>query len=111
MKKGTLKADGIVVGELNVSFLGPALTFEAKIAFVNSKTGATHGWTQHKQWSKTTLQKLEQLREAMDEDVAAAHLEEFSTVREGTTSIPLPDAGLGEHLAEKTFVEVDAPPI
>ncbi len=49
MIRGNAKFDSISVGEFSGSFLGSTLAFEAKAAFVNSKTGDTHGWTKNGQ--------------------------------------------------------------
>lgn len=73
MKTGTLKATAIRVAEIDISFMDSSVKFDAKIAFVNPESGATHSWTTHRSWSGPTLSKLRELRESMEADVAAAH--------------------------------------
>jgi len=73
MKTGTMKADAVIVGELAASFLGTTIKFTAKAAFANVATRETHGWTENSNWSPATMQKLRELKEAMEEDLAKAH--------------------------------------
>lgn len=98
MIRGTPKFDGLTVGEFTGSFLGPpgAVHLEAKVAFVDSTTGDTHGWTKGTQWSKETLAKLMILKEAMEQDVAGVHFGNAVVVT-GSNDTAAP-AGLGEFL-------------
>lgn len=100
MKRGTPKFDGIAVGELTVNFLSPSgPAVKAKAAFVDSKTGHTHGWTECVQWSKETITRLEQLRAQMEVDLARRHMQDSETFA-GETGVSLgAPGGLGEHLA------------
>jgi len=63
----------VAVGELSVSFLGTTLKFTAKAAFLNKDTRETHGWTENTNWSPSTIQKLRELKEAMETDLANIH--------------------------------------
>lgn len=80
MIKGTIKFDGIALMEFEVSFVGGQAgtvgpsKFIGKAAFVNSEEGTTHGSTTCLQWSETTLHKLNELRAAMERDLANQHL-------------------------------------
>lgn len=97
----TVKFDGIRVAEITVNFLEVSASVSAKAAFVNTKTGATHGWTTGKRWSDETMAKLVELREMMERDLAAIHFEDGSSSSSPTTSSGgLRDGfqGLGEHL-------------
>lgn len=101
MIRGNPKFDSVSIGELSVSFLGSTLTFEGKAAFVDSKTGGTHGWTKNTQWSPATIAKLKELRALMELDLAALHLEgggELIATATSTSRFTPDDGGLGEHL-------------
>lgn len=108
MIKGTAKIDGIAVGEFTATFIGPSHECVAKAAFVNSKNGETHGWTTNKtRWSATTLAKLKELRESMEVDLAAIHLDgESELVVTSTPSFAREGGGLGEHLDGGTVPQV-----
>ncbi len=102
MKTGSLKFDGITVGELTANFLqgAGAISLKAKIAFVNSKTGSTHGWTTHDQWSPEVIAKLRELAELMEEDVAKVQFSDGTHApRRGPAGAGLSD-GLGEFLSD-----------
>jgi len=108
MIKGTPKIDGIAVGEFVVKFTGPQVQFTAKAAFVNNKTGETHGWTDalSASWSPTTMEKLQELRALMEIDLGRLHLEGGGEVLVGPRSAaPVAqqahEGGLGEHLGVK----------
>lgn len=105
MKVGTPKFDGLTIGELSANFLqGPGVVnLKAKAAFVNTKNGGTHGWTMHEHWSPTTLAKLKELTELMEEDIAKVHFSDGSypvlDFRETSPGTPAQaTGGLGEHL-------------
>ena len=107
MIRGNPKFDSVSVGEGNFSFLGSTLQFEAKAAFVNSKTGDTHGWTKNTQWSPPVVEKLKELRALMEIDLGRLHLENGGEVLVTTATgmgggaTPTEHGGLGEHLDEK----------
>ena len=104
MIRGTPKFDGIAVGEGSFSFLGPTIHLEAKAAFVNSKTGDTHGWTKHTQWSPTVIAALHELRGLMEMDLGRSHManggDELVTATSATTprAVAVETGGLGEML-------------
>jgi len=100
MRRGVMKPDGVRVLELKCSFINPpsgGLT--AKAAFVDSKTGHTHGFTEHMVWSPDTLLKLRALRDAMELDLQAAH---FTDPEESPiASVKKEDGGgLADHLSD-----------
>lgn len=104
MKTGTLKFDGISIGELTANFMqGPGvISMKAKVAFVNSKTGATHGWTTQEQWSPAVLEKLKELAMLMEEDVSRVQFSDAGSSAIGASGrAPDPVGGLGEHLKEE----------
>lgn len=102
MIRGTIAFDGVAVFEGSFSFLGGGIALEGKAAFTNSRTGDTHGWTNNKQWSPTTLEKLKELRALMEVDLGARHLEgggESLVAAPGNAGGEgEPKGGLGDHL-------------
>lgn len=92
MLRGTSKIDSVTVGEFTAVFLGPEKKVVAKGAFLNSRTGETHGWTQHAQWGEATLKKLQELKLLMEVDLAKAHLEGVESTTPGAG--PSPEEGL-----------------
>lgn len=109
MIKGTTKFDGVVVGEFTAIFMGPTLDFKAKAAFVNSKTGQTHGWTTNQTWSPPVVAKLQELRALMEADLGAIHLEGGGEVVESVIAphrVEPSPTGLGEHVDEGSVEQV-----
>jgi hypothetical protein len=103
MIKGYAKFDSIVVGELTAAFIGPTLDFKAKAAFVDSKTGQTHGWTTSQTWSPPVIAKLKELRELMEMDLGAVHFEGGGEVVSNTVTpqrVGPAATGLSEHVGE-----------
>lgn len=105
MIRGTPIFDGIAVMELSCNFLGETVQLEAKAAFVQTadvgerKGGASHGSTTCTRWSPSTMKKLVELREAMEQDLARRHFRDGAATTE-------PDAeenmtGIGENLADE----------
>ena len=105
MIRGQPKFDGLAVLELSASFLGPTVKLEAKTAFTNTKNGDTHGWTINTQWSPQTIEKLKELRAALEVDLGRIHLDGGGEVLVGPANTVIgprgiaPDLGLGEHLS------------
>ena len=98
MIRGTAKFDALAIGELTVNFLGPTTKVVAKAAFVASETGHTHGWTTNESWSPETIQKLRELRQAMEMDLAKIHFGDGVSAI-ATEGLQVPAAGLGEFLS------------
>jgi hypothetical protein len=101
MREGTPNFDGILVGEFSVSFIESPSVLSAKAAFVNKTTGHTHGWTSNAQWTPATLRKLQELREAMEEDLAEIHFREGRAAQGGGPGLgltPKRPLSLGDHL-------------
>jgi hypothetical protein len=104
---GIPKFDGVAVLEISVDFKGPSGKVEAVAAFVDTTTGETHGWTKGvgTTWSNQTKERLQALRESMEEDLAARS---FGDRRSATRAADV--GGLGEHLGTGTTSDVvDAP--
>ena len=53
-----------------ISFASSPLVLVAHAAFVSTETGNTYGETTGNQWSKSTLEKLAELRACMEADIA-----------------------------------------
>lgn len=97
----TVKFDALRVAEIKVSLIEAPVTIEAKAAFINTETGATHGWTTGRAgWSDATIEKLKELRESMEADLARIHFVDGATVTPTTSSGDIREGfqGLGEHL-------------
>lgn len=97
MIRGTPKFDGLAVGEFTANFLSPTIRLHAKAAFIDTKSGATCGWTEGTNWSPDTLAKVQELRLAVERDLAMMH---FSGGGEQPMAVSTPalTQGLGEHL-------------
>lgn len=96
MIQGSLKADGLTLMEISsVSFLAGAANpkMQAKAAYVSSVTGATLGYFHHENWSKETLQRLAELKQSMEQDLADLYFAQHDSRSE--TSMP---KGLLDHL-------------
>lgn len=110
MVRGTPKFDGLSMGTLMADLMGgPSNTkLEAKIAFVDSQTGRTHGWTTHRQFSPAVLHKLHELAVMMEEEVAAVHFSDRGLSVAGP-ALGEPSEGLGgigEHLGKREAPQV-----
>jgi hypothetical protein len=99
------KFDHVAVGSFTADFFaGPSPVMKAKAAFADSKTGCTYGWTSNETWSPHTLEKLRELRQSMEEDLAVIHFEDGGTAQVART-LEVPKAapvhngegGIGEH--------------
>jgi hypothetical protein len=106
MIRGHAKFDGMALGEGTFSFLGATVHLEAKAAFINTKTGDTHGWTKNTQWSPAVIEKLQELRALMEADLGRIHLQEGGEVLVAGAPTRTPRiveaGGLGEHLRDPT---------
>jgi hypothetical protein len=99
MIKGTPRFDGLTAGEVQVNFLHPTIQMKVKAAFVDTKTGATCGWTEGTQWQPDTIAKLNELRLLLERDLAFIH---FSSAEDALAlpAKPAPmESGLAEHLS------------
>jgi len=94
---GTPEFDGITLTTIEVDMITRSLV--AKAAFVNTKTGATHGWTEGTGtiWSAETKAAVAALAASMEKDLAVLH---FGGTRESTGFSSAATSGLGEHLAD-----------
>lgn len=98
MSTGTPVFDSMKVLEMWANFVDSNM--HCKAAFVNTKTGATHGWTEGRgtMWSKETKRLLDELKKSMEIDLMKVH---FSGVAAPSGEAGLKTAGgIGEHLKD-----------
>lgn len=109
--QGTLNADGLSVARITIDMLQQTPKVHVLAALINTKTGKTLAWSEAEGgvWSNSTLAKLKELRESMEEDMAKALFSEHSRRSvSGGQGVKLDGAGLSEHLGEGA---VDAPSV
>ena len=102
--QGVPKFDALAILKIDqIDFLqGPSLVAHA--AFVDTKTGKTHGHTLGRNWSKETIAKLEELKELMERDMAELHFvqdESISEYKDAGGSVE--PAGIGERLDARSI--------
>ncbi len=111
MVKGTPRFDGLAIGEISISYLsgfttrkeGDPPSIEIKAGYVDSETGATHGWTHgggrhgRPNWSKAAVDKAAELRELLEAELAQVH---FKNVAAPTDPPDDKDEGIGEHAGD-----------
>jgi hypothetical protein len=93
----TAKFDKVSVFELSANFQGEHELL-VKAAFVSTRTGKTHGWTNGSIWSPAVRAKLKELRVLLDQELTAQH---FDGAPSGAPARDDVDSGgLAEHLRE-----------
>lgn len=102
--EGTPLFNALVVAKMEIDFTGATLSMRAVAVFINTATGLSHGSTtaSGQEWSQETIQRLVELRQAMETDLAAKHFAQSSGRQQAGLQMP---GGLGEHL------EGDAPSV
>jgi len=101
MIEGSLKCSGIAVGEFSVNLLDATVRMRAKAAFIDPKTGATHGWTEGGVWAPATVAKMRELVALMEEDLARQHfVGGVEAVNASAASLGGLAGGLGEHIGD-----------
>ena len=109
--RGTLRADGLAVARITVDFLVNPVKVHALAALIHTEGGQTLGWSEGEAstWSPETMKKLQELRDAMEGDLAGRLFHERQDGSAVTDTAPsgMNLGGLGEHLGEP----VDAPSI
>lgn len=109
---GTLNADGLSIGRITVDLLQQNPKVTALAALINTKTGKTLAWSEGEGgvWSNSTMAKLKELREAMEEDMAKALFSEYTSTHRSVRGrgVSVDGAGLSEHLGEGA---ADAPSV
>lgn len=69
------KVDSVVVGEIQMVRIGTPVPLTAKFALKSDASGISFGAGTMSTWSKTTLDKLSELLESMENDILAALFE------------------------------------
>lgn len=95
---GTPVFDAIALTTIEINLMEKSLVAEA--AFVNTRNGATHGFTKGTGaiWSEETKAAAAALVAAMERDLAHLH---FGTPQaEQGLAVAPPASGLGEHLSD-----------
>lgn len=97
--KGVLNADLLQVANFSVDWLAETLSVKVRAALVDSKTGVTRAWMTGAGivWSKRVSEALAELRAAIAEDLATAHMHGGVAYQEESRSgAPLIE-GIAEH--------------
>ena len=99
MVTGTPKFNGLTIATMTADFTNPTVKLECQAAFVSSSTGRTHGWSIGQSWSRETIQKLGELRDLMERDLAHLHFSDgdYTNPTTSATGVTAP-GGIGEHL-------------
>jgi hypothetical protein len=103
---GSILFDGIAITTIEADLLKKSLT--ARAAFVNTRKGTTHGWTEGTGtiWSEETKQLMSGLVTSMERDLGNLHFTSVHSPSATPSGTPAGPAGLGEHLNGK-----DAPSV
>lgn len=108
--RGTLKADGLAVARITIDFLQNPVKVHALAALVETQGGQTIGWVNGDgaMFTSETMEKLQDLRLAMEQDLAKRVFVEGHAVsgaaKRGEGGLEI--GGLGEHVGS-----LDAPSI
>jgi hypothetical protein len=94
----------VAIGEVSIKLIEEPHTLVAKAAFVNSKSGVTHGYTHCSSWSKEVMMKMRELCALMAQDLENTHFEGGSAAA-STVGVTLPQeipaiTGLGEFIGD-----------
>jgi hypothetical protein len=90
--EGDCRITGVEVGEIHIDFFTPQPTVSAKYAHVNVDSGQRLGSSYSNTWSLAVMQKLEELRALMEQEVCNNLFAGGSTSGGGPTPPTLPDA-------------------
>ena len=102
--------DTIKIGRIEADFLKPQIHLKGIAGFVNTSTGLTHGWTEGTgaMWSSKTHEKLEELKQCMEMDLASKHFDGAVRGSKRDKGIDLSGGvgGLGEYLEDQDVPSV-----
>lgn len=95
---GIFVFDAVAIATVEINVLTKSLM--GKAAFVNTKTGATHGWTEGSGhiWSEETKAAVTALVASMERDIARVHMGQETNYK-ANQIVPVV-SGLGEHLTD-----------
>jgi hypothetical protein len=103
---GTPKFNALAVAKLEANFTGPTVSLKSTAAFIDEKSGHTHGWTEGygEVWSEKTMRRLDDLRQSIEEDIAAKHFQGAARDTRDRDKDPEKgiqfEGGIGEHLGD-----------
>ncbi len=93
------KFDKVAIGEITIKLMEEPNVVSAKAAFVNTKSGTTHGYTYCTNWSKEVLIKIKELAALMSLELDSTHFDMGITSSEQGV-IPQEIGGLGEFIKD-----------
>jgi hypothetical protein len=98
---GNPKYTALTIGEFAANFLGSTVKLTAKAAFVDPRTGHTHGWTSCESWSPETIEKMREFVASLENDLARQHFQGHTAAVTGALDNSKPSGiaagGIGEH--------------
>ncbi len=100
--KGTPKFDTLTILLIKSDMTKLPHSLEAEAAFLDSTTGATHGWTKGSSsfWSEQTMNHFKELKKSMEKDMCKLHFSYLVDEEEKKTGLVI--TGLAEHLSDPT---------
>lgn len=98
--QGSIVFDGVAITTIEADLLNKSLT--ARAAFINSKTGNTHGWTEAQGtiWSERTKAAFKALVDCMEQDIGRLHFSNLPATQVSESSVSSEPSGIGEHLQD-----------
>lgn len=107
--KGTPRLQELAITSFDVSYEKATISLKATAGFVDAKTGETLAWTRGEGgvWSKETMEKLGELRLAMERDLGKRHFTDGTVPSNGKERGLNLENGLSAHLG----VGTDAPSV
>lgn len=98
--QGIPKFDGIALMQIEaIDFRANSPVIVAHGAFVSTTSGHTYGRTQCRQFSKETMVKLRELREAIEQDLADLVFETSTGPADTSRHSADQESGIGEFLS------------
>jgi hypothetical protein len=109
MIKGTLDTDEMRVVRITADFLLNPLKVDVMFGFTNTRTGRTPAFANATSgvWSPATMEKLKELCESMEADMARVVLSGGASSATMSPKSGYAEGGLGEHVG----APVDAPSV
>jgi len=99
--KGVLKADQLTVGKIVIDWMKQrGIQIEVLAGLTDTESGTTRGWVDGTGivWSENTREALNNLREALENDIAQEHFQGGGSSGALSSGLSIPSGGLGEHI-------------